>query len=92
MRHPLRLKRRHHTIMDRITRHWTRAATAQYRYLKEMYAMPPVSDRQRQAACADLERLRRGERLVTFEGMSEGELRKLCSQKVQAPPRRGSRA
>jgi len=53
--------------------------------------MPPVSDRQQKAACADLDRLNAGEELVTFRGMSKAELEKMCSQVVKGPPKRGGK-
>ena len=45
--------------------------------------MPATSEQQRRAACADLERLKRGEALVTFQGMSRHELQKMCGGKVR---------
>jgi len=53
--------------------------------------MPPVSDRQQKAACADLDRMNAGEELVTFRGMSKAELEKMCSQVVKGPPKRGGK-
>jgi hypothetical protein len=50
--------------------------------------MPATSDRQRRAACADLERLKRGEALVTFQGMSRAELEKMCRHAVRKPKTR----
>lgn len=51
--------------------------------------MPPVSDRQRKAACADLGRMDRGEELVTFQGMSRHELEKMCKGKVKRSKKAG---
>ena len=42
--------------------------------------MPPKSDKQRRAACADLDRMNNGQELVTFKGISKAELEKLCGK------------
>lgn len=42
--------------------------------------MPATSKRQRQAAGADLKRVRQGKKPQTFKGMSRQELRKMASK------------
>jgi len=45
--------------------------------------MSPESDRQRRAACADLERMDAGEELMTFRGISRAELEKMCHGEME---------